>query len=358
MPQLRKILFFALAIIGSPAQAVDTNANLAYFEKHVRPLLADQCYQCHSATKSLGGLRLDTRAGWLHGGASGNPAIIPGKPDTSPLVQHLTATSPTDGHAIKPADLATLTRWVKMGAPDPRSGDTTNRAAIDIDAGRSFWSFRPIKNPPPPKVSNTSWPLNDIDHFILARLEAKNLTPAPDAAPEALARRRHFDLTGLPPSFSDPGTSIDDLLASPQFGVRWARHRLDIARYAESSGGGRAILFPDAWRYRDYVVDTFNRDVPFDHFIRQQLAGDLLPHTTTKQRADNLTATAFLAIGPTNFELQDKDLLDMDVIDEQLETFSRAFLGMTVGCARCHDHKFDPIPTSDYYALAGIFKST
>ncbi len=241
-------------------------------------------------------------------------------------------------------------------------------AAAEDDT--SLWSLRPIEKPAVPEVKNESWPRTPVDRFILRKLESAGLTPAPDAAPRTLLRRAHFDLTGLPPSerairsfVDDPSPRafkkvVDRLLASPHFGERWGRHWLDVARYANSSGGGRALLLERAWRYRDYVVEAFNENKPYDAFVREQIAGDLLDASTVEEKRDHLVATAFLMLGPNNYELQDKELLRMEVVDEQIKTMGQAILGMTLGCARCHDHKFDPVPTEDYYALAGIFRST
>ena len=215
-------------------------------------------------------------------------------------------------------------------------------------------------------MKNKSWPRNEIDHFILAKLEQKGMSPSPDAPAEVLRRRLSFDLTGLPPSpeaadastINNQPSTFDNLLSSPAFAERWASHWLDIVRFAESSGGGRTLPFKDAWRYRDYVIESFRDDVPVNRLLTEQVAGDLLPHSSAAERRRHLTATGFLALGATNYEEQDKQMLRMDIVDEQLDTIGKSFLGMTIGCARCHDHKFDPIPTRDYYALAGIFRST
>ncbi|MGB8168244.1 MAG: DUF1553 domain-containing protein [Chthoniobacteraceae bacterium] len=350
-----------------------------FFEKKVRPILAERCLECHSDAKKVkGGLHLDSRAGWVKGGDTG-PALVPGKPEESLLV---TAIRWKDRDLemppkkkLPPEEVAVLEEWVKMGAPDPREGAVVakKQRGLTIEEGRKFWSYVPIQKPSVPAVKDMAWPRSDLDRFILAKIEAAGASPAPDAAPAALARRLYYNLIGLPPtpeqldafaaaSIRDPQSAIrnltDELLASPQFGETWGRHWLDVARFAESSGGGRTLLFKDAWRYRDYVIEAFNADVPFDRFIREQLAGDLLPAATPADARRQLTATAFLALGPTNYEEQDKQQLRFDVIDEQLETMGRAFLGQTIGCARCHDHKFDPVPQRDYYALAGIFAST
>jgi hypothetical protein len=278
-------------------------------------------------------------------------------------------------------EIAILEQWVKMGAPDPRTGSevaaTKKQVGLSIEAGKKFWCYRPVQAVTPPEVKNTAWPHGDIDKFILAKIEAAKLQPASDATAEKLIHRLYYDLTGLPPSPEEVAgfvracssggdgdrqkavaETVDRLLASPRFGEAWGRHWLDVARFAESSGGGRTLLFKDAWRYRDYVIAAFNADEPFDRFIREQLAGDLLPAATPEEERRLTIATAFLALGPTNYEEQDKQQLRFDVIDEQLDTLGKAFLGQTIGCARCHDHKFDPIPQRDYYAMAGILAST
>ncbi len=378
---LSRLPIFAASLlactVGTLAAADDTG--LDFFEKRVRPLLAERCLECHSVEKKVkGGLRLDTRDGWLKGGDTG-PAIVPGEPDKSLLI---TAVRYTDRDLQMPenrklpaAEIAVLEEWVKLGAPDPRTGGAVakKQTGLSLEEGRKFWSYAPVKSPAAPAVKQSDWPRGDIDRFILAGIETAGLKPANDATPAALCRRIYYTLTGLPPTpeqldaFSQStmgnqqsaiASLVDQLLASPQFGETWGRHWLDVARFAESSGGGRTLLFKDAWRYRDYVIESFNADVPFDRFIREQLSGDLLASTSPAERRRQLAATAFLALGPTNYEEQDKQQLRFDVIDEQLETVGRAFLGQTIGCARCHDHKFDPVPQRDYYALAGIFAST
>ena len=379
MPRRSFITAACLFAISGVALAAPDAAALDFFEKKIRPLLAERCLECHSPDKKVkGGLRLDTRDGWLKGGDTG-PAIVPGEPDQSLLI---TAVRYKDRDLQMPekrklpdAEIAVLEEWVKMGAPDPRTGGAVakKQTGLSLDDGRKFWSYAPVTQPAIPAVKSNAWPRGDIDRFILARIEAADAQPAADSAPAALCRRIYYTLTGLPPTpdqldaFADSAlrnphsavaSLVDTLLATPQFGEKWGRHWLDVARFAESSGGGRTLLFKDAWRYRDYVIESLNADVPFDRFIREQLAGDLLPAATPADRRRQLAATAFLALGPTNYEEQDKQQLRFDVIDEQLETLGRAFLGQTIGCARCHDHKFDPVPQRDYYALAGILAST
>ncbi len=331
----------------------------AFFEKKVRPLLVEHCQECHGPEKQKGGLRLDSREGWQTGGDSG-PALIPKDTEHSRLLK---ATSYTDRDLKMPpkeklsdADLATLTTWIKSGAFDPRSvGHVATHKDSPASKAATHWAYQPIQQPKAPSVKDTSWPRNDIDRFILAKLESQDLKPAPDAPQDVLARRLAFDLTGLPASsIENPASSLQ----TNAFAERWAQHWLDAARFAESSGGGRTLPFKDAWRYRDYVIQSIRDDLPLDRFITEQIAGDLLPYDSPEQRARQLTATGFLVLGPTNYEEQDKAALRMDIVDEQLELIGKSILGMSLGCARCHDHKFDPIPTRDYYALAGILRST
>lgn len=243
-------------------------------------------------------------------------------------------------------------------------------AEIDLAEGREFWSFKAPQKAGLPEVKNEAWAAGAIDRFILAKLEAEGESVMPQLDKLKLVRRVYFDLHGLPPTpaqidefLADESPQafenlVDELLASPHFGERWGRHWLDVVRFAESTGGGRTMLLPDSWRYRDYVIDAFNQDKPYDEFLTEQLAGDLLPNVDKKDKREHLIATTFLALGPSNYELQDKDLLTMEIVDEQVDTVGRAFMAMTLGCARCHDHMFDPISAKDYYALAGIFKST
>jgi hypothetical protein len=376
-PSPCRFLGFVLPLLACCSISSAAEPGIDFFEKKVRPVLVQSCYPCHSleAKKQRGGLALDSRDALRKGGDTG-PAIIPGKPAESLLLKAVRYRE--DGLRMPPKGklpdtvIADLEKWIALGAPDPHDKvvPTAGGKGIDVEEGRRFWCFQPPRRRPVPTVIEAAWPRCDIDRFILARLEAKGLRPVADADRATLIRRAYFDLSGLPPSpeeidafVNDPAPDafprvVDRLLASPQFGERWGRHWLDVARFAESSGGGRSLLFPDAWRYRDYVIESFNTDRPYDRFILEQIAGDLLPYATPEERRRQLVATAFLVLGPTNYEEQYKDVLEMDVVDEQLDTIGRTFLGMTIGCARCHDHKFDPIPTRDYYALAGILKST
>ncbi|MFO0889236.1 MAG: DUF1553 domain-containing protein [Isosphaeraceae bacterium] len=357
------------------ARGAEDPAGVALFEAKIRPVLIRECYPCHaSGAKSIkGGLRLDSREGLRAGGESGQ-ILIPGKPDESPILEALRH----EGLAMPPrgklpdAVIADFTHWIKLGAPDPRDGAAPARpspAANDIEAGRRFWAYQAPRTSLPPEVRDASWPSTEIDRFILAGLEAKGLRPVADADRHTLARRLAYDLIGLllPPEevdafVADPAPDayerlVDRLLASPAFGERWGRHWLDVARFAESLTL-RGFIFPNAWRYRDFVIEAFNSDMPFDRFVLEQIAGDLVAAGSPRDRRRQVTATTFLMLGNANLEEQDKRQLDMDLVDEQLDTIGKAILGQTIGCARCHDHKFDPIPTRDYYALAGILAST
>ena len=377
---------FSLAL---PAAADD--AKLEFFEKNIRPVLVEHCYNCHAADAEevRGGLLVDSAKGLLAGGDSGE-SIVPGKPEESLLLEALRHESyemPPD-QKLPDRVIANFEKWIADGAVDPRTGGTTiERQTIDLAEGRTFWSFQPIRLPDLPPTTDLSdqsdssdpssaahaWPRTIIDRFIAAKHAEHGLRPAPDAPANIIARRLYFGLIGLPPT-SDQlqtfeadyhedadravETLVDELLASRHFGERWGRHWLDVTRFAESSGGGRSLMFTDAWRFRDYVIESFNEDKPFDQLIREHIAGDLLPHDSPEQFDEQVTGVGYLTLGPTNYELQDKQLLRMEIVDEQIDTVGRTFLGLTLGCARCHDHKFDPIPTADYYALAGIFRST
>ncbi len=362
------------------AQAADDGVE--FFEKKIRPLLAEHCYECHATgQKTKGGLNLDSREGWMKGGDSG-PALVPGELEGSRLIVAVRYKDKEfrmpPKRKLSDAQIADFEAWVKMGAPDPRTAPAVAvgaRREINIAEGRKHWAYQLPRKPSPPVVKDDAWPRTDVDRFILAKLEAKNLKPAVDADPITLVRRIYFDLIGLPPTpeqidafVSDCQSAagnrqpaitklVDSLLASSHFGERWGRHWLDVVRYAESLTL-RGFVMKEAWRYRDYVIQSFNADKPYDRFLREQVAGDLLPHESIAQRQQQLVATTFLTLGNTNLEEQEKKQLDMDVVDEQLDTIGKAFLAQTIGCARCHDHKFDPIPTRDYYALAGILKSS
>ncbi|QDU49198.1 DUF1553 domain-containing protein [Gimesia panareensis] len=360
---------------------VPPQAGIEFFENKIRPVLVEHCYECHSGEPDpeSASFVLDSRAGMLKGGDSGK-AVVPGNLKQSLILQALE--HDPDFYAMPPDEklpahvIADFRKWIQMGAPDPRKGDVpagtkvTAEVGIDFDKEREFWSFRPLTRPEVPQVKQQDWARNDIDRFILQKLEAKSMQPAVAADRQTLVRRVYFDLTGLPPTpaqiqefVNDPSPQayehlVDRLLDSPRFGETWGRHWLDLARYADSNGLDINLTFYNAWRYRDYVIQAFNEDKPYDQFIREQIAGDLLPYENDDERTRNIVATGFLVMGAKMLSERDKEKLRMDVVDEQIDVTGRAFMGMTLGCARCHDHKFDPIPMSDYYALAGIFRST
>jgi len=365
-------LFATLAQAKAPSQA-----ELDFFEAKIRPVLVKHCYECHSADaakagKLKGGLQLDTRAATLQGGDSG-PAVVPGDAKASLLLEALRFESlemPPDGK-LADAVIADFEQWIAGGAADPRDGKPAPvRAKIDFAKARQFWSLQPIRRPEVPNVSDARWPTDELDSFILARLDQEKLTPSEPASKRDLLRRWSFALTGLPPTIDELNSFtkdespqaaehvVDRLLASPHYGERWGRHWLDVARYADSCGGSRNMVWRHAWRYRNYVIDAFNADKRFDEFIREQVAGDLLPASAPEQRDKQRIATTFLALGAKTLDEPKRDVFRMDLADEQIDVVSRGFLGLSVACARCHDHKFDPIPTRDYYALAGILRSS
>lgn len=367
--------------IPSPEAALFAKApseeQLAFFEKRIRPVLANNCYACHSAdAKSIeGGLLLDSRAGIIKGGDSG-PIVAPGDPEASILIQAVkhaesAPTMPPESR-LKDDEIADLISWVKEGAPDPRTDSTLdrlkNKSTIDWDKAKEWWSLKPIRVGSPPQVKNESWPRNDIDRFILAKLEEAGISPSGDAEKRSLLRRVTFDLTGLPPTpeevdafLADESSEafakvVDRLLDSPRYGERWGRHWLDVVRYADTAGDNSDFPIPQMRHYRDWVIKAFNEDLPYDQFVRAQLAGDLLPESVISRR-DGLVATGYLA-NARRFGSRVEDYPQHLTIEDTIDNFGRAFLGLTINCARCHDHKFDPIPTSDYYALYGIFNST
>jgi hypothetical protein len=372
-----------LALAGASARAADPAGEAAeFFEKEVRPLLVARCQKCHGAGPKLkGGLNLTGRDLLLKGGDSG-PAVVPGKPQVSLLVK---AVRYADGDVKMPpegklpeADVARLERWVASGAPWPeavaRPAAPAGARFVVTDEHRRWWSFRPVRAVPPPAVKDAAWPASDIDRFVLAQLEVKGLRPAPPADKRTLLRRATFDLTGLPPTPEEAddflrdqspdafAKVVDRLLASPAYGERWGRHWLDVVRYADNRDA-RGLNGPEdigeAWRYRDWVIGAFNRDLPYDRFVAEQIAGDVLPPDKPGGfDAGRLVATGLLTVGEWGTGDADKEKMLTDIVDDQVNVVSKAFLGLTVACARCHDHKFDPIPQADYYGLAGIFFST
>jgi hypothetical protein len=357
--------------------AKPTEEQLAFFEKRIRPVLAERCYECHSAKSETvqGGLLLDSRAGIIKGGDNG-PVILPGEPEASLLVKAIRHADP--GLTMPPEEkladdqIADFERWVKERAPDPRTEDTLAtvkaKSAIDWDKAKQWWSLKPIATTSPPSVKSEDWPKNEIDRFILAKIEAEGLVPASDAAKRTLIRRATYDLIGLPPTpeevaafLSDESPEafakvVDGLLDSPRYGERWGRHWLDVVRYADTAGDNSDFPIPQMRHYRDWVIKAFNNDLPYNQFAQAQIAGDLLPKSQLPRR-DALIATGYLA-NARRFGSRVEDYPQHLTIEDTIDNFGRAFLGLTVNCARCHDHKFDPIPTTDYYALYGIFNST
>lgn len=377
MKHLRIVHFFMMIAFGMAA--VDLRAEdpaaADFFEKHIRPVLIEKCYECHAVSTEInGGLALDSKPGWQRGGDSGT-AIEVGKPDASRLIKAIEYTDselkmPPDGQ-LSVETIQHFKNWIAAGAVDPRDTEPTGKpkqVGLAVEKARDHWAYRPIAEVPVPAVNALAQPTSGIDAFIDAKMAAEGIESAPSASDRALLRRLTFDLHGLPPDEHDLNAyaqdqspdkyerTVDRLLASPRFGERMARHWMDVARYAESVTL-RGFVLPQAWRYRDYLITAFNEDRPFDLFVREQIAGDLMDDEDQTRRTQQIVATAFLTMGNTNLEEQDKEQLEMDYIDEQLDVVGRVFMGQTLGCARCHDHKFDPIPTRDYYAMAGIFRA-
>ena len=355
---------------ASAAGPVDA---IEFFEAKIRPLLANNCFACHGPKMQMAGLNLSTVDSAFKGSDKG-PVIIKGDPENSRLIQavgyHGDVKMPPSGR-LQDQQIADLREWVRMGAPWPENTVTPASGEQHATVQREFWSFRPVKKVALPAVRNQAWVKTPVDPFILSRLEDKGLQPAAPAEKLALLRRATYDLTGLPPTeqqirafLSDSSADafskvVDQLLASPRYGEHWGRHWLDVARYAESTGADEDRRYPYAWRYRDYVINAFNRDLAYHQFIMEQLAGDLLPGANPREvNANGIVATGFLALGPKPIAQQDKVKMVYDVVDEQIDVTSKAFLALTISCARCHDHKFDPILTKDYYSLASIFAST
>ncbi len=359
----------ALSLIALPVLAQEDGP--AFFEKNVRPLLVAKCLGCHSATSQpiMGGLRLDTREHSIKGGSRGT-SLVPGNPAESLLLKVIMHTAGPlkmpPGPKMKDADAAIIAQWIAMGAPWG-----SNPVVSSNTPQKKPWFLIPPSEPAVPAVKNQAWLKSPLDAFVLSALEAKGLQPARPADKRTLIRRASYDIIGLPPTpdevqafLSDNSAGaysklVDRLLQSPRYGERWGRHWLDVARYADSNGLDENLVYKNAFRYRDYVIAAFNKDKPFNEFVHEQLAGDLLaPTEDLKQQFERWTATGFLSLGAKMLAEDDPMKMQMDIVDEQVDTTARAFMGLTVGCARCHDHKFDPIPTADYYALAGIFKSS
>ena len=379
-PLWAAIVAMILAALPAVVQAQD---DAEFFEKRIRPLLVKRCESCHSAAngKMSGGLALDTREGWKTGGDSGSP-ILPGKPDESLLI--LAVNYNDDGPQMPPeenggklpnSEIAALMEWVRRGAPDPRTAQTRLSGMTEEESHR-WWSFQPVRPIDAPIVKEVAWPNNQIDQFVLSELERRGLSHAEAADKRTLIRRATFDLTGLPPTPEEVEEFVNDsssdafervvmrMLNSPAHGQRWARHWLDVARYADYYDANpqtrtASCELTEAWRYRDWVVEALNSDLPFNQFIMHQIAGDLLPSPMGEEvYPAGLIATTFLANGVWDRGDADKEKIVSDMVDDNIDTIGKAFLGLTLGCARCHDHKFDPISTEDYYALAGMFYSS
>ena len=352
-------------------------SKVEYFEKNVRPILVNHCYACHSAdTKPSGDLRVDDRKGLIVGGKNG-PAIVAGKPDQGLLLKRVSSGAnkqmPLQGEKLNDTQISSLKKWIEDGAVWPA-------VKLPFALGQSrptyeklkkeHWAWQPIANPKVPEVKDASWSKSSVDRFVFSKMDAAGLQPVADADRVSLIRRLTFDLTGLPPTPAEIQSFVNDtnpnalenlvdrLLAAKAFGESWGRHWLDIARYGESTGPSRNIPYPHAWRYRDYVIDSFNADLPFNQFIKEQVAGDLLSPKNDEDSNRLKIATGFLALGVKDVNQRFKTRFIMDNVDEQIDVVTRSVLGLTVSCARCHDHKFDPIPQTDYYSLAGIFTST
>ena len=375
------VLWGLPSVAGRTGLQNPTPEQTEFFEKKIRPILTANCQQCHNANKKTAGLDLSTAEGFMHGGRSGTALINKAEPEASFLLKAISYEGelkmPPTGK-MKDEDIATLTAWVKLGAPYPGAVTTAATAAAKAssvrgftEAEKKFWAFQPIQKLTPPQVKNPAWVKSPLDNFILAKLEEKNLTPAPPADKLTLLRRATFDLTGLPPTEAEMKEFLADnspdsfkkvverLLASPRYGEKWGRNWLDVARYADSTGNDEDHRYPYAYKYRDYVIEAFNQDLPYDQFVREQVAGDLLPAPDGSEvNRRGIIATGFLALGAKAIAQQDKQKMLYDVYDEQVDVTSKAFMGLTMACARCHNHKFDPILTKDYYAMIGMFAST
>ncbi len=364
--------------VVNPFASAPTEEQLHFFESRIRPLLVDKCYSCHSkdAVELGGDLLLDSRAGIAKGGAT-ESVMIPGDPDNSLLMK---AVGYKNADLKMPPDeklgedqIADLAHWIRMRAPDPRSEDTAAvvkaRTEIDWEKARDFWSLRPLSATEPPMVNDSGWPKSPIDKFIAAKLDAVGLLPARDANKRTLIRRATFDLIGLPPTPGDIESFLEDdspeafanvidrLLRSTQYGERWGRHWLDVVRYADTAGDNSDFPIPQAHLYRNWVIDAFNRDLPYDQFVREQLAGDLLVGATESENRSRIIATGYIA-NSRRFGSRVEDYPWHLTIEDTIDNLGRTFLATSINCARCHNHKFDPVTTEDYYALYGVFHST
>jgi cytochrome c553 len=370
-------LLCVIALLGAvtgPLAAADKDDGIAFFEAKIRPVLAEQCYSCHGEKKQRGKLRLDSKDAVLKGGDTG-PAIVPGKADQSLLIKAIRQQGDLkmpEGNRLPDKVIADFEKWIAMGAPDPRTaGAPAVAAGIDWTAARHFWAFQPPHKPDVPRVQSSAWVKTPVDRFILAKLEAEGLRPVSPASRRALIRRATFDLIGLPPTpeeveafLNDPSpdafdTVIDRLLSSSHYGERWGRYWLDVARYAEDQAHSFAVVpSTNAYRYRDWVIAALNEDMPYDRFLKLQIAADLI-ETSDAARIRHLPALGYFGLGPQYYnDAGEKPRAMADELDDRVDTLTRGLLGLTVACARCHDHKFDPIPQQDYYSLAGIFNNS
>lgn len=367
--------YITIAILFiSQLQSAIADDGVLFFEQNVRPVLVQHCFKCHSSqVEQKAGLVLDDRQGWLTGGENG-PAVVPGNPDQSLVMQALKHTGDVDmppAGRLPDEQIQAIEKWIALGAPFPATRSEPSAMSRRLQAAQSHWAFQPLSKTAPPIVKQTQWPRNDIDKFILAKLEERHWSPAAPAQPETLIRRVTLDLIGLPPSLEETRQFVsaptpdayeklvDRLLASPHYGERWGRHWLDLARYADSSGFHNDLDRPWAWKYRDYVIHSFNEDKPYARFVAEQLAGDEVPAADQS----SWIATGFGRNGPSNDDNMGKTEAALkqyraDQLDDILSTTSSVFLGITLGCARCHDHKTDPFPTEDYYSLIAIFNGT
>lgn len=369
-PAIRFALMLSLSLCGSlQASAQEPKPrDIEFFETKIRPVLVKHCYECHGAdaSKVKGGLRLDSRDALRAGGDSGD-AIVPGNVDESLLIAAIRYEDyemPPEGR-LSDEVIRDFEKWIESGAADPRMEVETPVAAPKPVS--ELWSLKPVVAPELPRIEDSSWNDSPVDRLLQASREAAGVQPVAEAKPNILLRRIYFDLIGLPPPvhvldafLADPTADtlqqiVDSLLKSPQFGERWARHWFDVVRYGESAGSSRDVLNLYAWRYRDYVIQALNNDIPYDRFLTEQLAGDLLPADSPEEANRLQIATGLLAIGSKSLNGGN---LPLDIADDQIDIVGRTIMGLTIACARCHDHKYDPIPTEDYYALAGIFRST
>ena len=364
------LLFVSLIQAG---ETKPSQEGIEFFESKIRPVLVQHCYQCHAvdAKNIQGGLVLDSREGALKGGDSG-PSVVPNNTEESLILSALKFESfemPPKGK-LSDEIIADFEKWIEMGAPDPRDGSTIVKSKIDFEEGRKHWAYQPVQMPERPKVNNKAWPQNNIDYFTLAKMEEHGLAPVSRASKQALIRRATYDLTGLPPTPADVQSFLEDnsdeafarvierLLNSPHYGERWGRYWLDVARYSEDQAHTFATRpNTEGFRYRDWVVSAYNRDMPFNQFVKLQIAGDLYG-PTGDQPYEHLVALGYFGLGAQYYKNTDRERAMADELDDRIDTLTRGFLGLTVSCARCHDHKFDPIPTMDYYSIAGIFGSS